>query len=107
MLLTFYMLFCVATFLSFLCCVYMVFDRINQEGLRFKNKSSKITGYLNVLLVIVFSMIPIINIILFSWCINYMSKSNELTLDELKEKFKLEEWLIFTLFFIDIIKPIW
>ena len=85
------MLFCVATFLSFLCCVYMVLDRINQEGLRFKNKSSKITGYLNVLLAIIFSMIPIINMILFSWCINYMSKLNKLTLDELKEEFKLEE----------------
>ena len=91
MLLKSYMLFCVATFLSFLCCVYMVLDRINQEGLRFKNKSNKITGYLNALLAIIFSMVPIINIILFSWCINYMSKLNELTLDELKEEFKLEE----------------
>ena len=87
----FYTMFCMVTFLSCICYVYMVEDRIRYENIKVKYKSSKSTNLLAILIVLMLSIMPIINILLFFGTIESIYKLNELTIDELKEKFKLKE----------------
>lgn len=91
MIIIFYALFCIATFLSFICYIYMVNDRVKYENLEVNYKSSKLSVLLMTLLILLLSIIPIINIFLFLGGITSISGLDNLTREELKEKFKLKE----------------